>query len=294
MLAQELRRVGYDSHLIRLSGLILNFSRFASVRDTAAEDERISALMQAGDDVRAAFGRGDAIALLAIAEIQRLRQVFGSDPARHLPRTAFILHSLKTPHEVARLRSLYGDAFFLVSIYSPLAARRQMLCERIARSRQEYEATRYTEVSEKLIGRDLKEVGNELGQDVRASFPEADFFLDATRREDCGPQIARFVNILFGHPYITPNVDEYGMFRAKAAALRSADLSRQVGAVITTDDGEIVQRGKCEWLIWIGCCAAPVKSHGNLTRCRSGSALCCGRSWPSLAPCGMGPRILLR
>lgn len=243
MLTQELRRVGYDSHVIGLSDLILNFSRFASIRGEAAEDERVGALMQAGDDVRAAFGRGDAIALLAIAEIQRLRQVLGNDPARHLPRTAFILRSLKTPHEIARLRSLYGDAFFLVSIYSPLSARRQLLCERIARSRQEYEAAKYNETAEKLIDRDLKEVGNELGQDVRGSFPEADFFLDATHREECGPQIVRFVNILFGHPYITPNVDEYGMFHAKAAALRSADLSRQVGAVITTDDGEIVSAG---------------------------------------------------
>ena len=42
---------------------------------------------------------------------------------------------------------------------------------------------------------------------------------------------------------MTPTMDEYGMFHAKAAALRSADLSRQVGAVIMTDHGEIIAAG---------------------------------------------------
>lgn len=242
-LTQELRRVDYQPYALRLSELILNFSRFAEIRGKAAEDERVSALMQAGDDVRAAFERGDAVALLAIAEIQRLRQLQHGDPARHLARTAFILHSLKTPQEIATLRSLYGDSFFLISVYAPRSTRRRLLCERIARSRQEYEPAKYTATADDLIERDLREVGTDFGQDVRGAFPEADFFLDATHRKDCGPQIARFVDILFGQPYVTPNVDEYGMFHAKAAALRSSDLSRQVGAVITTDDGEIVSAG---------------------------------------------------
>jgi cytidine deaminase len=98
-------------------------------------------------------------------------------------------------------------------------------------------------VADKLIERDLKEVGTDLGQDVRASFPEADFFLDATKPGGYASQVERFVNLLFGHPYVTPSVDEYGMFHARAAALRSADLSRQVGAVITSDDGEIIAAG---------------------------------------------------
>ena len=49
--------------------------------------------------------------------------------------------------------------------------------------------------------------------------------------------------MLFSHPYVTPTIDEYGLFQAKAAALRSADLSRQVGAVIMTDDGQIIAAG---------------------------------------------------
>lgn len=45
--------------------------------------------------------------------------------------------------------------------------------------------------------------------------------------------LERMFDLLFGHPYITPTFDEYAMFMAFSAALRSADLSRQVGAVLT-------------------------------------------------------------
>ncbi|MCZ5321339.1 hypothetical protein O5699_00900 [Escherichia coli] len=38
--------------------------------------------------------------------------------------------------------------------------------------------------------------------------------------------------MLFGNPFITPTFDEYAMYMAFSSALRSADLSRQVGAVL--------------------------------------------------------------
>jgi deoxycytidylate deaminase len=67
--------------------------------------------------------------------------------------------------------------------------------------------------------------------------------LDATDDDELPHQVTRLVGILFRHPYHTPTLDEYGLFHAKASALRSADLSRQVGAVITTEDGEIIAAG---------------------------------------------------
>jgi deoxycytidylate deaminase len=47
---------------------------------------------------------------------------------------------------------------------------------------------------------------------------------------------------VFGNPYITPNFDEFAMFMAFASALRSADLSRQIGAVIARNN-EIIATG---------------------------------------------------
>jgi deoxycytidylate deaminase len=40
---------------------------------------------------------------------------------------------------------------------------------------------------------------------------------------------------MFGHPFVTPTFDEFAMFMAFSASLRSSDLSRQVGAVVTKD-----------------------------------------------------------
>ena len=54
--------------------------------------------------------------------------------------------------------------------------------------------------------------------------------------------IERFLEIIFAHPFRTPLFDEYAMFMAFAAATRSADLSRQIGAVIAKDE-EILASG---------------------------------------------------
>ena len=56
-------------------------------------------------------------------------------------------------------------------------------------------------------------------------------------------EIGRFVDLVFGKPFETPTADELGMYFARAAALRSADLSRQVGAVIMRNPGEIIAIG---------------------------------------------------
>jgi cytidine deaminase len=66
------------------------------------------------------------------------------------------------------------------------------------------------------------------------------------------------VELLFGCDYHTPTRDEYGMFHAHAAALRSSSLARQVGAAITTEEGDIVAVGTNEvpkaggGLYWFG------------------------------------------
>jgi deoxycytidylate deaminase len=98
------------------------------------------------------------------------------------------------------------------------------------------------EKAEELIQRDEDEVEGH-GQHTRDTFYLSDFFIHL------GPQEAiwkhalwRILDLIFGYPYITPSFDEYAMFMAFASALRSADLSRQVGAVIARDN-EIIATG---------------------------------------------------
>jgi deoxycytidylate deaminase len=262
-LKQELRRTNYTPEVIRLSRLMLDVENLEGdlrPHETGPEDDRIDKFMDAGDAIRNSIARGDAVALLGISKVQDIREEYhrkntidGDGRDRHLTeapqnyrplnRYAYIFDSLKHPEEVRTLRRAYGAAFIAISVYYPRDMRQKALGERIARSRKEYNSEKYADRAEQLIVKDEKEVGNDYGQNVRDTFPEGDVFVDATIADTIPAQVARLVNILFGHPYITPTIDEYGMFHAKAAALRSADLSRQVGAVITTNDGEIIAAG---------------------------------------------------
>jgi deoxycytidylate deaminase len=90
------------------------------------------------------------------------------------------------------------------------------------------------EHADKLIQRDAEESKVEHGQRVNQTFHLADFFVKISNDHDrLRSDINRMVDLWFGNPFITPTFDEHAMFLAFSAALRSADLSRQVGAVVT-------------------------------------------------------------
>jgi hypothetical protein len=66
VLEEALREVRYlDAKTIRLSSLLRSFSVYRGIPISPA-DERTEALMDAGDALRSAFQRGDAMALLAV------------------------------------------------------------------------------------------------------------------------------------------------------------------------------------------------------------------------------------
>lgn len=71
----------------------------------------------------------------------------------------------------------------------------------------------------------------------------ADLFVDASDAKKLSQSIQRFVELIFGHPSYTPTRDEAGMYQAYSSALLSASLNRQVGASITTSDGQLIATG---------------------------------------------------
>ncbi len=105
----------------------------------------------------------------------------------------------------------------------------------------------YENIGQNLaINNDLKK----LREDINKCYHQADFFL--TYESDKNSKLSkykmkqqskRFFNLLHGFPFATPTKDEYAMYMAFSSALRSADLSRQVGAVITTPNGDILATG---------------------------------------------------
>lgn len=164
-----------------------------------------------------------------------------------IARQAYIAHQIKRPEEVETLRRIYGDAFVLLGVYS---SRRQRI-DNLARRFYTEDGTAFStirraeEEAERLVQRDADEDGNkDYGQAVRKAFSLSDAFVDGDLPpEALEKSVARLVRLLFWHPSVTPCPEEYAMFLAQGAALRSADLGRHVGAAITAADGQLLSLG---------------------------------------------------
>lgn len=244
-LADALKVVGYQSETIHVIELLTVFKPWASLTQTPLEDQ-IRSKMDAGDRFCEWLQDSSALARLALGKIRSLREAVGGEPTRPAANTAFILRSLKRVDEVNFLRRLYGPNFFLIGAFAPRENRVNDLASRIARSHHLASSDQYRKDAEELIYRDFDDQGRPSGQHVGDTFPMADFFVDASEPGRLRDGMNRFVELLFGHPYKTPTRDEYGMFLAEAAALRSAALSRQVGCSIATSEGSVVAVGTNE------------------------------------------------
>jgi deoxycytidylate deaminase len=226
-----MNQFGYDTNPIRLSSLAqrLHTEQLGVSIDATNEYKRIDSLMTVGNRLREVAGQGELLALHAMAEINSSRPGIGGRHTDPLPKTAHLLRSLKHPDEVEALRRVYGPGFFLIALHSSEADRVAYFTDRKGMTRRQARA---------LIARDESE-SHQFGQHTRDTFTLADVFIAADDRK----QLARFLEIVFGHPFHTPTPDEHAMFLAYAASLRSAQLARQVGAVVVSARGEVIATG---------------------------------------------------
>lgn len=236
-LERELKAVQYKVRSIDLSNEIENFLK--TDHSDERTEERIQNLMSDGTMLREESGRGDAVVLLGIAEIHRVRK---AELKNNKEKNAFILRSLKHPQEVQTLRNVYGKGFFLVSVYTPREARVSAMADKITRSHHG-NASHVRSDAELIVERDEMEEHTRLGQDVKDAFPLADLFIDGRDRKSFEAEIKRFIQLIFRHLFHTPTRDEHGMYHARSAALRSADLGRQVGAAISAPSGDLLSLG---------------------------------------------------
>jgi cytidine deaminase len=246
--AIELDEYAYKVHRLRLSHYLAEEAD-EDFRDKKF-DEQLWDAMTAGDQLRTAWDRSDALVLHAISDIVATREELsppeGDDALPgYLERHAFILRSLKTPDELETLRSIYGPRLIVIAAYSPKDQRLEHLATQIATSRGTKDQTTWVHQPEELIDRDEKEE-QARGQDVSGTFHRADFFVRGWSREVVREDIQRTMEILFGSQFRTPTREEHGQFLAAGAALRSAEFSRQVGAAIATPGGSIIAVGTNE------------------------------------------------
>lgn len=252
LLQTELSTYGYTSTVTRLSDYLAEQSGRGG--QPAFFDEAVWEAMTDGDLLRERWERNDALALHAISDIAAEREARStasvetcpgeSEPAS-LERHAFILRSLKTQAELSTLRAVYGPRLVVIGAYSPRQKRLNHLANKIADSRKSKDTSTWKHQPQDLIDRDEKEE-RKSGQDVSGTFHQADFFIRAAKRKAAQRHIGRVLRVLFGDPFQTPTRDEHGQFLAAGAAMRSAELGRQVGAAITSRDGETLAIGTNE------------------------------------------------
>jgi deoxycytidylate deaminase len=233
---------GYQSIPIRLSTLMQEVRGGDFLKEGTLENKRIWEHMDAGDAIRDQAKRNDAVAGLAIGYISEHRKAcFDGAPALG---TAFVLDSLKHPAEVELMRRIYRDRFVLISVHSTTEERFNALKSRIANSHEKPDkADDFTDAASLIMKRDEHDDDHGFGQNVREAFTEGDVYVSTQPAAQLAEGVTRYFQLFFGDPFITPTRDEYAMFQTHAAALRSADLSRQVGAAICTDEGEIIAVG---------------------------------------------------
>jgi deoxycytidylate deaminase len=237
---QALRDRGYRVVLIKVSGLIADSAAKASIDIAAPETgspefQRIHILQTQGNALRRILG-DDAGAQLAIDAISTDRSA--ENPNVELaellpPRVAYIVDQLKHPREAILLRHVYGSIFFLVGLLCGYDRRKRNLS-----------ANMTAEEAVKLIERDKAE-SDQNGQQLEKALKLADYFLRNTHQNSqlLKKAVRRFVGLVHADSGITPTRSEYGMAAAYSASLKSACLSRQVGAAILDRHGNLVSTG---------------------------------------------------
>jgi deoxycytidylate deaminase len=210
--------------------------------------ERYESHIGYGNHLRGKFEDDAILAALTIGRIFRSRPAEQAEKKlKPFTRTCYLLHQFKRKEEIDLLRSVYGQFFFQVSIYSRRGARVDYLAHKFANSENSGFIDRFRERAEGLVQKDQIESDVAHGQRISKVFAEGDFIINTDIQEPSTlEQIERFCELLFGSNSISPNKSEYGMFVAKAAALRTLDLSRQVGAAVFSLEGEIVSIGSNE------------------------------------------------
>jgi deoxycytidylate deaminase len=205
-----------------------------SIPSNAQQAIRIAALQKAGDKLRERFSNA-YLAEKTVERIAQKREYAESGPP--LPvRHAHIIDSLKNPDEVACLRAVYGDLFWLITVFAPRSVRE---------SRLKGLGVKEAELSSLIATDEYEDSIDGSGQNVRETSERGDFFIrnDTDTQDALEVTLERYLEILFNIKVHTPLNQEAAMYAAASAAAKSACLSRQVGAAIYSKDNELIGIG---------------------------------------------------
>jgi deoxycytidylate deaminase len=258
VLNELLQSQGYESRVLKARDEITEWAQKNSIAvpELPVDSlEKIVDLQNLGDRMRETGDHAAVAAALAL-RIRTTRAGYLKEDANNIqpimpdgkPR-AYILDSLRNPEEVRLLQRLYAGAFTLIGVVCDEDIRRDRLVGKYkgadARS------------AEAFMRRDEGFATPKHGQRVADAFEMADFYLDNTEPRnlkdgrsnkawDISDQLSRLLKIISHSEIQRPTSEETAMYIAHGAQLRSACLSRQVGASLIDDQGNIVSTGTNE------------------------------------------------
>lgn len=257
VVCQEFMRIlhddfNYDPHYIKISDIIRDHASEVAIElpPGLSPSDRIDRYQNAGNKLRER--KGSYLADRAIERINAVRRqekgVLEQENAPDIPlqkRLAYVIDSLKNPEEVKRFRQIYGDLFWHITVFAPDEVREKRLV-----------SNSVEEISVRHIMKKDEQEGENTGQQVSKTAHLADYFIrnHTDLLDNIKPGVRRFLDTIFGTRLYTPTRDETGMMKAASAAVRSACMSRQVGAAIYNAQHE---------LIGVGCNDVP-KPFGGL------------------------------
>lgn len=238
-LSVQLEQHGYIVENIRLSELIADITNNPEQIKQLSGYERYTTLQDLGDQLRK-DKNNSIVAELAVQEIKVLRQQrFGktetesSNAIKNTKKVAYIINQIKHPSEIELLNLVYKNNFYLLGLLRTEGERKKNLQDEMISD----------DLITKLIDRDRKS-SDKNGQQVEKCLHLSDYFIQNIDEESqIISSIDRFIKLIHGTSRITPKKDEVGMYTAYSASLKSACLSRQVGAAITDDDGVVLSTG---------------------------------------------------
>lgn len=243
---------GYDPVYIKLSSIIKEHAGDVgeSIPDGAVSIDLIDKFQSVGNKLRENFGDSyladRAIEKIAFERDQRGGYVEINDRRVVKPeKRAYFLDSLKNPAELKRLRQVYGDLLWVISVFATDEVRLQRLLEIGMKE----------DVARHAMKRDYEEE-EKFGQKVSKIAHQANYFIrnNSDTKDDIDKPVDRFLETIMGIKLHTPDAYERGMMEASSVAVRSACLSRQVGAAVYDKQGQ---------LLGVGCNDVP-KFNGGL------------------------------
>jgi len=250
---------GYVCETIKASELIREWASANGMPLPSSEDktlEYVGRLQDLGDEMRKSDTTGVARAITKEIAKRRARNtgqtyVEGTPVVPDGKKRAYLIDSIRHPSEIQLLRRTYGISFALIGVVCEETERKNRVLNKYFKITQ-HGKSETKQIVDEFMKRDSDDPSKKYGQHVSDCFFEADFFVNNTlddlpdNNRYLDEDLSRLVSIIVHDSIVRPTIDETAMHHAYSARVRSACLSRQVGAALVDAGGTIVATGTNE------------------------------------------------